>query len=54
GTVCAAIPVTAGSTAATMAISVPIHQEQRLLPAVERLRGEVGRLFSSLVFSISI
>ncbi|MFC8914355.1 IclR family transcriptional regulator [Streptomyces sp. NPDC057116] len=54
GTVCAAIPVTAGSTAATMAISVPTHQEQRLLPAVERLRGEVGRLFSSLVFSISI
>ncbi|MEV3989649.1 IclR family transcriptional regulator C-terminal domain-containing protein [Streptomyces sp. NPDC049837] len=54
GTVCAAIPVTAGSTAATMAISVPSHQEQRLLPAVDRLRKEVGRLFSSLVFSISI
>ncbi|MFB7586615.1 IclR family transcriptional regulator [Streptomyces sp. NPDC056169] len=54
GTVCAAIPVTAGSTAAAMAISLPLHQEERLLPAVERLRTEIGRLFSSLAFSISI
>ncbi|ORT57969.1 transcriptional regulator [Streptomyces sp. CB03238] len=54
GTVCAAIPITAGSTAVTMAISVPSHQEHRLLPAVDRLRGEVGKLFSSLAFSISI
>ncbi|MER7947343.1 helix-turn-helix domain-containing protein [Streptomyces sp. NPDC096079] len=54
GTVCAAIPITAGSTAATMAISLPLHQEERLLPAVERLRTEIGRLFSSLAFSISI
>ncbi|MGA4801297.1 IclR family transcriptional regulator [Streptomyces lavendulocolor] len=54
GTVCAAIPITAGSAAATMAISVPSHQEQRLMPAVDRLRQEVGRLFNSLAFSISI
>lgn len=54
GTVCAAIPVTAGSTAATMAISLPLHQEERLLPAVEWLRCEIGGLFSSLAFSISI
>ncbi|MGW0118830.1 IclR family transcriptional regulator [Streptomyces sp. NPDC003327] len=54
GTVCAAIPVTAGSAAAAMAISLPLHQEERLLPAVERLRTEIGRLFSSLAFSISI
>lgn len=54
GTICAAIPVTAGSTAATVAISVPLHQEERLLPAVERLRTEIGRLFNSLAFSISI
>jgi len=54
GTVCAAIPITAGSVAATMAISLPLHQEERLLPAVERLRTEIGRLFSSLAFSISI
>ncbi|MFF0435082.1 IclR family transcriptional regulator [Streptomyces sp. NPDC004327] len=54
GTVCAAIPITAGSTAATMAISLPLHQQERLLPAVEWLRNEIGRLFSSLAFSISI
>jgi len=54
GTVCAAIPITAGSTAATLAISLPLHQEERLLPAVERLRTEIGSLFSSFAFSISI
>ncbi|MFI8323574.1 IclR family transcriptional regulator [Streptomyces sp. NPDC085529] len=54
GTVCAAIPITAGSTAAALAISLPLHQEERLLPAVERLRKEIGSLFSSLAFSISI
>ncbi|WP_078953716.1 IclR family transcriptional regulator [Streptomyces globisporus] len=54
GTVCAAIPITAGSAAAAMAISLPLHQEERLLPAVERLRTEIGRLFGSLAFSISI
>ncbi|MFB7936918.1 IclR family transcriptional regulator [Streptomyces sp. NPDC056049] len=54
GTVCAAIPLTVGSTAATLAISLPLHQEERLLPAVERLRTEIGKLFSSLAFSISI
>ncbi|MEV0576899.1 helix-turn-helix domain-containing protein [Streptomyces sp. NPDC050392] len=54
GTVCAAIPITAGFTAAAMAISVPLDQEDRLLPAVERLRGEVASLLRSFVFSISI
>ncbi|WP_309056135.1 IclR family transcriptional regulator C-terminal domain-containing protein, partial [Streptomyces sp.] len=54
GTVCAAFPVTVGSTAAALAVSVPLHQEERLLPAIERLRNEVGKLFSSLAFSISI
>ncbi|MFD7338562.1 IclR family transcriptional regulator [Streptomyces violascens] len=54
GTVCAAIPVTAGSSVATMAISVPLDQQERLLPAIERLRGEVGGLLGSLAFSISI
>ncbi|MER8232169.1 IclR family transcriptional regulator [Streptomyces sp. NPDC101490] len=54
GTVCAAIPITAGSTAAAVAISLPLHQEERLLPAIERLRAEIGKLFNSLAFSISI
>ncbi|MER5357332.1 helix-turn-helix domain-containing protein [Streptomyces sp. NPDC002785] len=54
GTVCAAIPITAGFTAAAMAISVPLEQEDRLLPAVEQLRGEVSHLLRSFVFSISI
>ncbi|MET7646209.1 helix-turn-helix domain-containing protein [Streptomyces sp. NPDC005426] len=54
GTVCAAIPIAAGFTAAAMAISVPLDQEERLLPAVERLRAEVASLLRSFVFSISI
>ncbi|MFH9739122.1 IclR family transcriptional regulator [Streptomyces roseolus] len=54
GTVCAAIPITVGDTAATLAISLPLHQEERLLPAVERLQKEIGKLFCSFAFSISI
>ncbi|MFE3604325.1 IclR family transcriptional regulator [Streptomyces goshikiensis] len=54
GTVCAAIPITAGDTIATMAISLPLHQEERLLYVVDRLRSEVGALLSTLSFSISI
>ncbi|GAA4910686.1 IclR family transcriptional regulator [Streptomyces coeruleoprunus] len=54
GTVCAAIPVSTGAGAAAMAISVPLHQADRLLPAVERLRGEIGQPLSPLAFSISI
>jgi DNA-binding IclR family transcriptional regulator len=54
GTVCAAIPIAAGFTAAAMAISIPLEQESRLLPAVEQLRGEVSNLLRSFVFSISI
>ncbi|MFD4140896.1 MULTISPECIES: IclR family transcriptional regulator [unclassified Streptomyces] len=54
GTVCAAIPITAGSAAATMAISLPLHQEARLLPAVEQLRSGIAGLLGSLAFSISI
>ncbi|MCT9090403.1 helix-turn-helix domain-containing protein [Streptomyces sp. ASQP_92] len=54
GTVCAAIPVRAGSSVATVAISVPLHQQERLLPTIERLRGEVAVLFGSPALSISI
>ncbi|MFE6282864.1 IclR family transcriptional regulator [Streptomyces sp. NPDC057877] len=54
GTVCAAIPITMGATAATMAISLPAHQTDRLLPAVRRLQDEIGQLLGSLAISISI
>ncbi|WAU86037.1 helix-turn-helix domain-containing protein [Streptomyces sp. Qhu-G9] len=54
GTVCAAIPITVGSTAATMAISMPSHQADRLMPAARRLQGEIGRLLGTLSLSISI
>ncbi|MER5749459.1 IclR family transcriptional regulator C-terminal domain-containing protein [Streptomyces sp. NPDC002088] len=54
GTVCAAIPITLGATAATMAISLPCHQADRLLPAVQQLQAGIGRLLGSLALSISI
>ncbi len=54
GTLCAAIPITVGTTAATMAISLPLHQADRLLPAAQRLQHEVGRRLGSLALSISI
>lgn len=54
GTVCAAIPITVGTTAATMAISLPSHHADRLLAATEQLQSEVGRLLGSLAISISI
>ncbi|WP_199813989.1 IclR family transcriptional regulator [Streptomyces sp. NRRL F-5135] len=54
GTVCAAVPITVGATAAAMAISVPFQQQERLQPAIERLRREIGSLLNSLTFSISI
>lgn len=54
GTVCAAIPITVGTTAATMAISLPVHQADRLLSAAQQLQDQVGRLLGSLAISISI
>ncbi|MGW7415539.1 IclR family transcriptional regulator [Streptomyces sp. NPDC054863] len=54
GAACAALPITIGPVAAVMAISVPLAQEARLGPAVERLRGEIGEVVRSLMFSISI
>ncbi|SDK81029.1 DNA-binding transcriptional regulator, IclR family [Streptomyces indicus] len=54
GQVCAAIPITAGSTAATMAISLPAHQAARLLPAARQLQAEIGRKLGTLAFSISL
>jgi len=54
GTVCAAIPLTVGTTASTLAISLPSHQADRLLPAARRLQQEIGRLPGTLGISISI
>nr|WP_269451016.1 IclR family transcriptional regulator C-terminal domain-containing protein [Streptomyces davaonensis] len=54
GTVCAAIPITVGTTAATMAISLPSHQADRLLAAARQLQTEIGRHLGSLAISISI
>ncbi|MFH8618002.1 IclR family transcriptional regulator [Streptomyces sp. NPDC017979] len=67
GTVCAAIPIATGAGSATgpssdcdsdvaaaMAISLPLDQEERLLPAIEQLRTGIGRLLGSLASSISI
>ncbi|MGW2722873.1 IclR family transcriptional regulator [Streptomyces sp. NPDC001492] len=54
GTVCAAIPITVGTTAATMAISLPSHQADRLVSATRQLQSEIGRLMGSLALSISI
>ncbi|MFI9808321.1 IclR family transcriptional regulator [Streptomyces sp. NPDC052301] len=54
GTVCAAVPITVGTTAATMAISLPAHQADRLQSAAQRLQAEIGRHLGSLTLSISI
>ncbi|MET9557809.1 helix-turn-helix domain-containing protein [Streptomyces sp. NPDC006645] len=54
GHVCAAVPIRAGATIAALATSVPLHQEEKLLPAVERLCKEIGNMIGSLEFSISI
>ncbi|MDT7842614.1 helix-turn-helix domain-containing protein [Streptomyces justiciae] len=54
GTVCAAIPITIGPAAATMAISLPSHQADRLMDATRRLQSEIGQLLGSLAISISI
>ncbi|WP_151477294.1 IclR family transcriptional regulator [Streptomyces albicerus] len=54
GTMCAAIPITAGTTAATIALSLPAHHVDRLLPTARRLQSEIGRLLGTLSLSISI
>ncbi|BAJ29772.1 MULTISPECIES: helix-turn-helix domain-containing protein [Kitasatospora] len=49
GTVCAAVPITVGSVVATMAISLPLEQAERLGPAAARLRSLVGAMFPAFV-----
>ncbi|MEU6404155.1 helix-turn-helix domain-containing protein [Streptomyces sp. NPDC046985] len=54
GTVCAAVPITVGATAATVALSLPAHQAERLMPAARQLQYEVGRRVGALALAISI
>ncbi|SCD66934.1 transcriptional regulator, IclR family [Streptomyces sp. di188] len=54
GTVCAAIPLRVGATAASVAVSLPVHQADRLLPTIQRLQAEMRCLLGSLALSISI
>ncbi|MFE1249150.1 IclR family transcriptional regulator [Streptomyces sp. NPDC058735] len=54
GAVCAAIPLTVGATAATVAISLPVHQADRLLPTARQLQTEIGRVLGSLALSITM
>ena len=54
GTVCAAIPVTVGSSAAVVAFSLPSHQGDRVMSVARQLQNEVGRLLGTLAISISI
>ncbi|MGV9562425.1 IclR family transcriptional regulator [Streptomyces sp. NPDC003480] len=54
GTACAAVPLSTGATAAAVALSLPSHQADRLLPAARRLQAEIGRLTGTLALSISI
>ncbi|MFE1044426.1 IclR family transcriptional regulator [Streptomyces olivaceus] len=54
GAVCAAVPITVGTTATTVAISLPLQQADRLLSAARQLQHEVGRHLGSVGLSISI
>ncbi|QBJ94164.1 transcriptional regulator [Streptomyces seoulensis] len=54
GAVCAAVPITVGTTAATMAISLPAHQADQLPSMTRRLQAEMGRHMGALALSISI
>ncbi|MER5970780.1 IclR family transcriptional regulator C-terminal domain-containing protein [Streptomyces sp. NPDC002055] len=54
GAVCAALPITAGSAAATMALSLPSDQAERLRPVVEELRSGIGELLTTWALTISI
>ncbi|MFD5561113.1 IclR family transcriptional regulator [Kitasatospora griseola] len=49
GAVCAAVPITVGSVVATVAISLPVEQGDRLGPAAVRLRRLVGAMFPAFV-----
>ncbi|WP_420856984.1 IclR family transcriptional regulator [Streptomyces chilikensis] len=54
GTVCAAIPIRIGTIVATVAVSLPVHQADQLLPTAHRLQAEIGRAPGVLALSFSI
>ncbi|MEV5593476.1 IclR family transcriptional regulator C-terminal domain-containing protein [Streptomyces sp. NPDC052496] len=54
GTVCSAIPIQVGSAAATVAISLPASDAQRLHCVTDRLRRMEEATLTTLAFSISI
>ncbi len=54
GTACAAVPLTTADATAAVAISLPVHQAGRLLPAARQLRAEAERRLGPLAVSISI
>ncbi|WP_327695152.1 MULTISPECIES: IclR family transcriptional regulator [unclassified Streptomyces] len=48
GTVCAAVPITAGSTVGCLALSLPLRHAHRLRQAAERLNRSAGPVLLSL------
>ncbi len=54
GTVCAAVPITIGSTVATVALSLPADRADRLAAAGSRLRTRAGGLLGALSSSFTI
>ncbi|MFD5026205.1 IclR family transcriptional regulator [Streptomyces sp. NPDC058373] len=54
GVACAAVPITVGSTAAVMAVSLPAAQTDRLRVTTQLLHRDVGSILRRLRFSISI
>ncbi|MFI6153697.1 IclR family transcriptional regulator [Kitasatospora sp. NPDC051170] len=49
GTVCAAVPITVGPVVATLAISLPVEQADRLVNAAGQLRRSVGAMSAAFV-----
>ncbi len=54
GTVCAAIPIQVGSVAATVAISLPAGEAERLPAVTEKVQRMAESTLMTLAFSISI
>ncbi|MFE7528695.1 IclR family transcriptional regulator [Kitasatospora sp. NPDC057542] len=49
GTVCAAVPITIGPVVATMALSLPVEQADRLASAARQLRRGVGAMSPAFI-----